>query len=96
MDDSISRRVAIDKINERQRKLIYCFGFENDMVKIMDIAKTIISTIPSAQPEIVRCKDCKYWINGHLCKLLSRFGSFETEADFYCGYAKRKTDEEVD
>ena len=35
MKDLIERQAAIDKINERQRKLIYCFGFENDMVKIM-------------------------------------------------------------
>ena len=49
--DCISRQAAIDKINERQRKLIYCFGFENDMVKIMDIAKSIITAIPPIQPE---------------------------------------------
>lgn len=51
MSDLISRQAAIDKINERQRKLIYCFGFENDAVKIMDIAKSIIIAIPSEQPE---------------------------------------------
>lgn len=51
MNDLISRQAAIDEINERQRKLIYCFGFENDMVKIMDIAKSIITELPSAQPE---------------------------------------------
>lgn len=49
MNDLISRQAAIDKINERQRKLIYCFGFENDAVKIMDIAKSIIIAIPPAQ-----------------------------------------------
>jgi len=51
MNDLISRQAAIDEINERQRKLIYCFGFENDMVKIMDIAKSIIIAIPSTQQE---------------------------------------------
>lgn len=50
-DDLISRQAAIDKINERQRKLIYCFGFENDVVKIMDIAKSIVIALPSAQSE---------------------------------------------
>ena len=54
MDDLISRQAAIDKINERQRKLIYCFGFENDAVKIMDIAKSIVSVIPSTHPEPIR------------------------------------------
>ena len=32
--DLISREAAINKINERQRKLIYCFGFENDAVEM--------------------------------------------------------------
>jgi len=49
--------------------------------------------IPFAQPEIVRCKDCEHWKNGHLCEKLSRFGSFETKADFYCGYPERRTDD---
>ena len=58
MNDLISKQAAIDKINERQRKLIYCFGFENDMVKIMDIAKGIIIAIPPAQPKT--CEGCKH------------------------------------
>ena len=52
MTDYIDRQATIDKINERQRKLIYCFGFENDAVKIRDIAKSIVSAIPSEQPEL--------------------------------------------
>ena len=63
MDDLISRQAAIDKINERQRKLIYCFGIENDLVKIMDIAEYIITTIPSAQPEQKKGK----WIDDTYC-----------------------------
>lgn len=51
MKDLIERQAAIDKINERQRMLIYCFGFENDVVKIMNIAKSIIIAMPSAQPQ---------------------------------------------
>jgi len=49
MDDLISRQALINKINERQRKLIYCFGFDNDIVKTMDIAKSIVNAIPSEQ-----------------------------------------------
>ena len=40
MSDLIDRQAAIDELSERQRKLIYCFGFENDVVKIMEIAKS--------------------------------------------------------
>ena len=51
MSNLIDRQAAIDEINKRQRKLVYCFGFENDMVKIMDIAKSIVIATPSVQPE---------------------------------------------
>ena len=51
--DLIRRDAVIDKINERQRKLIYCFGFENDMVKIMDIARNIVLAVPSAQTDLI-------------------------------------------
>ena len=93
MSDLISRQAAIDKINERQRKLIYCFGFENDMVKIMDIAKTIISIIPSEQPEIIQCKDCKeydpiYTVGAGVCG----HWNAKTENNAYCSYAERRTD----
>jgi hypothetical protein len=45
---------------------------------------------PSAQPEIVHCENCKHWKNDHLCECLSRYGTFETPKDFYCGYGKAK------
>ena len=51
MSDLISRKSVIDEIDERQRTLIYCFGFENDLVKIMDIAKSIVTATPSVQSE---------------------------------------------
>lgn len=96
MDDLISRQQAIDKINERQRKLIYCFGFENDMVKIMDIAKSIITIMPSAQPEIIHCKDCKWYgradkrrfYRGMDC-LQKRIDTIVPDRDF-CSKAERR------
>ena len=54
----------------------------------------MIRELPTAtHPKIIRCVDCKHWKNEHLCESLSRFGSFETKADFYCGYAERKINE---
>lgn len=97
MDDLISRQVAIKKFNERQRKLIYCFGFENDMVKIMDIAKSIIIAIPPAQPEIIRCKNCKHhWT--HKCMDSMPIERCDLEQTFYdakhdfCSLAEKRTD----
>ena len=94
MNDLISRQMVIDKINERQRKLIYCFGFENDAVKIMDIAKSIITAIPSVQSEIIRCKDCKYMIDtgDDLMCDNTKGWVVATTSDFGCVLAERRTD----
>ena len=50
-----------------------------------------------AQPEIVRCKDCKYWNSGS-CEYREHavncqdymVGDIETEAEHFCGYAERR------
>ena len=43
--------------------------------------------------ELIRCKDCKHWMNEHLCKKLSAYyGSINTDADFFCGYAERRSE----
>ena len=99
MDDLISRQAAIDKINERQRELIYCFGFENDMVKIMDIVKSIITAMPSLQPEIIYCHDCKYKDDGidedgiPFLKCLNGRSYGGTRINDYCSWADRRTEE---
>lgn len=82
MSDMISRQAAINKINERQRELIYRFGFENDVVKIMDIAKSIVSAIPSAQPEQKKGR----WVNqkggGCCCSECGRYALDEIDGNF--------------
>ena len=40
--------------------------------------------------EVVRCEDCKWHLNGHLCKQLSQYGSIETPPSFYCGFGERR------
>lgn len=51
-----------------------------------------LKTLPSAQPEIVRCKDCRF--NTYSKKCLNPDSFFLVPADdFYCGYAERRTDE---
>ena len=84
IDDLISRQVAIDAA-EMESQIDGAYGYM-DTKSIIDM----LEDLPPAQPEIIRCKDCKHWINNHLCESLSRYGSFETKDDFYCGYAERK------
>ena len=51
-----------------------------------------IKALPSAQPEIIRCKDCKYNVSSHKCLHPESF-FLVPDDDFYCGYAERRTDE---
>ena len=57
----------------------------------LDRAEGAIGNLPSAQPEIIRCKDCKHYNAGFEC-LIEGYG-IERRADWYCGDAERRTDE---
>ena len=55
----------------------------------------MLSNQPTIQPEIIRCKDCKYWDttwqndyapNYHYCPMIDG----TRRNDFYCAYAERK------
>lgn len=38
--------------------------------------------------ELVRCKECKNYLNGHLCTHWNDFGTVETSADDFCSYGE--------
>lgn len=78
-DDLISRRI----IKEQMLK----YGFT---APDMTITEFVEDCLPSAQPEIIHCESCKHWKNEHICECLSRYGTFETPKNFYCGYGKEK------
>jgi len=86
MIDPIERQQAIDEANAW---LLECIGVTKQNRSCGLIRR--LEDLPSAQPEIIRCKDCKHWMNEHLCKKLSAYyGSIDTDADFFCGYAERR------
>ena len=94
-DDTIYRQVAIDTINELHDK-------PNAW---LDLAVDALENLPSAEPEIIRCRECKY---SHLtydgdCKQCDQWlddDDFQLtlylDGDFYCGFAERRTDEQDD
>ena len=47
------------------------------------------ATTIDAEP-VVRCKDCRFWKNEHLCLVMSRYGSIDTKAEHYCSWGERK------
>lgn len=87
-DDLISRQKTIDALMDTL----------ND-VGVLDSEdiNTVFQMLPPIQPEIVRCKDCKYWNSGsceypeHAVNCQDYWvGDIETEAEHFCGYADRR------
>ena len=93
MNDLISRQQAIDAVKSRKTAEQSSAGIMRNAV--VDFCVDIIKKLPSAQPEIIRCKDCKYWDttwqndyapNYHYCPMID--GTHRN--DFYCADAERR------
>ncbi len=87
MDDLISRQAAIDAIFVKPA----WHGSDGSYYHSDDI-RDAIEQLPSAQPEIIRCKDCEYF-HKSFCEIWSKFGTIQTREKGYCYMAERRTDE---
>ena len=63
----------------------------NNWIRLEE-AESKLSALPSAQPELIRCKDCRYWYDAPAS---DGYNSCEMDAlirhkDFYCADAERK------
>lgn len=86
--DCISRQAAIDAL---EREKVYMSGFQSDGTIIHPFDKynrgledgiEALKALPSAQPEIIRCKDC---LMHGVCRFEQGLG-----LDGYCSQAKRR------
>ena len=101
MDDLISRQAAIDAVKKNTFRLTFaeeqnCEGhvaWSADAV-YSDVIEGALLELPSAQPVIIRCKDCNYYFYDanfakSWCNRMS--GTFMVKPDTYCSFAvKRK------
>lgn len=86
MDDLISRQAAIDAITQ------YLGRIKRDFKQWEGTARIILDHVPSAQPEIIHCKDCVHHIDGFFC----RQANHHTSDKEHCASvfrAERRTDE---
>ena len=91
MDDLISRQAAIDALHMH---LMYRMGTDSNKKRLDDW----INSLPSAEPEIIRCKDCKHWKDSD--GVFRRGTGAESkcplnlhqvyEGTFFCGLAERR------
>lgn len=49
--------------------------------------------LPSVQPEIIRCKECKHWYSDADSGMACEFTNLSQPDDGYCNWAERRTDE---
>ena len=90
MSDLISRKSAIEALR-RAEALTRAFGYHN----VVDT----IRELPSAQPEIIWCKECKYQRKGqNECEAWNLCGYRPWQYtpitdEHFCSYAERRTDE---
>lgn len=87
MDDVISRQVAIKALNTEIIKRRLLDDVNDGMLDEFD-TESILRDLPSAQPEIIRCKDCK-WKQGAECV---RFAEIRIFPNDFCSRAERRTD----
>ena len=95
--DCISRQAAIDAIEEKQLPIMRSeFLYDQAKFDGLSVALNIITELSSAQPEIIRCKDCKHYgradkrrfFRGYDC-LDGRIASIVPDKDF-CSRAERR------
>ena len=96
MSDTIDRQVAIESVaDEIWHYPNECYKNLNVFENAKDLAEHALHGLPSAQPEIIRCKDCRYYQdnNDGYPHINCKWDANETpDADDFCSGAERRTD----
>ena len=86
MSDLIDRQAAIEQVS----KDIWDDSVAHDVIKLL-------KELPTAEPEIIRCKDCKnseHWYRDRRRCFLWLEDGVSVFDDGFCNYAERRTDDE--
>lgn len=91
MSDLIDRQDAIKAVKYGALSSATLFGRSDAGMTALRETVRAIEQLPSTQPEIIRCRDCKHmqedklfgqcWCNGR-----------EVKYNHFCGYAERRQD----
>ena len=86
--DLISRQRAIDAFDCTNELIVGGEANAQNVVNYINKVVGKIETLPSARPEIIHCKDCK-WKNRYNC---TRAVEVLIDDDKYCAWAERRED----
>lgn len=93
-EDAVSRQAVYNVLDKMPVR-----GFKKDgetihgLISLSQVNSAIIN-LPSAQPEIIRCKDCKYSDTDNTLGVMFcwRVSYHEASEDGFCSWAERRTD----
>lgn len=89
MDDLISRQTALDTAIEAADRWDGGYSSERE-----GIIRKFFDKVPAAQPEIIRCKDCKHRDKYGCCKYWKGLAMADipiaTDDNDFCSYAEQK------
>lgn len=95
MKDPIERQAAIDTLDKHLRMTDVPVSYPG----IISALTEWLNELPSTQPEIIHCKDCRYSTDFYqdgccYCKMPSKEMRYIEEGwDFYCAAGKENSDE---
>ena len=79
MSDTISRQAAIDAINKAFERVFAWDGTS-------PLGDKVLENVPSAQPDIILCPNCRYNDGTAYCELHYR----DVKAKDFCSWAERR------
>ena len=91
-EDAVSRKAVLSMIDTYMNKSV-----ELHYLPTSDGIKKLISILPSAQPDIIRCKDCEYLCNEDglrgMCWHINGFGTdIKDKYNSFCSWAEGRED----
>lgn len=109
-EDVVSRNAIVQKLNKMDRyvseELRLCDTDKkfpkNEVFIVDDVYEEIVEKLPSTQPEIIRCKDCKHLQKWRSEESAKKFGQIyecgrnvlnHPKPEDFCSHAERRTDE---
>ena len=92
MRDLIERQAAIDAFGLSERTRKYGGDHSGYDTRMLYEIQDILEGLPPAEPEIIRCRDCK-WFGKIGCAVQIVDESDRPSENDFCSFAERRTDE---
>jgi hypothetical protein len=94
MSDLISRQAAISlPVKPREDRYFQTQSLDDAYDYGWRSLQRCIEKLPSAQPEIIKCRECIHWKHSAVRENYCEVFDWMSKADDFCSFAERRTDE---